>query len=45
VMDILKPFPIRKIDRSFPGGWGIVLDDVLAGVYGQLLLRLSLLYF
>jgi phosphatidylglycerophosphatase A len=43
-MDILKPYPIRKIDQSMPGGWGIVLDDVLAGVYTHLLLRLWLLY-
>jgi phosphatidylglycerophosphatase A len=40
LMDILKPYPIRKIDRSLPGGWGIVLDDVLAGLYSQFLLRL-----
>jgi phosphatidylglycerophosphatase A len=44
IMDILKPYPIRKIDRSLPGGWGIVLDDVLAGIYSQFLLRLCLLY-
>jgi phosphatidylglycerophosphatase A len=43
-MDILKPFPIRKIDRSLPGGWGIVLDDILAGVYSQILLRLGLFF-
>ncbi len=43
-MDILKPYPIRKIDQSMPGGWGIVLDDVLAGVYTHLLLRLWLLF-
>jgi phosphatidylglycerophosphatase A len=42
VMDILKPYPIRKIDQSMPGGWGIVLDDVLAGVYTHFLLRLWL---
>jgi phosphatidylglycerophosphatase A len=45
IMDILKPFPIRKIDRSLPGGWGIVLDDVLAGVYSHILLRLGCLFF
>jgi phosphatidylglycerophosphatase A len=44
IMDIVKPYPIRKIDQKMPGGWGIVLDDVLAGVYSQLLLRLWLLY-
>ncbi|MBI5603304.1 MAG: phosphatidylglycerophosphatase A [Deltaproteobacteria bacterium] len=40
IMDILKPFPIRKIDQGLPGGWGIVLDDVLAGVYSQIILRI-----
>jgi phosphatidylglycerophosphatase A len=44
VLDILKPFPVRTIDRSLPGGWGIVLDDVLAGVYGNILLRLGLFF-
>ncbi|MFH0789269.1 MAG: phosphatidylglycerophosphatase A [Pseudomonadota bacterium] len=39
IMDILKPYPIRKIDQKMPGGWGIVLDDVLAGVYAQIILR------
>jgi phosphatidylglycerophosphatase A len=39
-MDILKPYPIRKIDQKLPGGWGIVLDDVLAGIYTNLLLHL-----
>ena len=44
VMDVWKPFPIRNIDRDLPGGWGIVLDDVLAGVYTQVLLRFLLAY-
>jgi phosphatidylglycerophosphatase A len=39
-MDIFKPYPIRKIDQNLVGGWGIVLDDVLAGIYTHLLLRL-----
>jgi phosphatidylglycerophosphatase A len=30
--DITKPFPIRRIE-SLPGGWGIVFDDVAAGLY------------
>ncbi len=38
--DIWKPFPIKQIDRSFPGGWGIVLDDVAAGVMANLAWRL-----
>ena len=40
VFDILKPFPIRALERSVGGGSGIVLDDVLAGIYGNLILRL-----
>jgi phosphatidylglycerophosphatase A len=32
LFDITKPFPIRRIEQ-LPGGWGIVLDDVGAGLY------------
>jgi phosphatidylglycerophosphatase A len=42
LMDIIKPFPIRKIDQEMPGGWGIVLDDVLAGIYTNIILRMIL---
>ena len=42
VFDILKPFPIRMIDRSVGGGSGIVLDDVMAGIYGNLIIRLGI---
>lgn len=37
--DILKPFPIRVIEERIRGGWGIVLDDVMAGLYANLSLR------
>lgn len=36
--DIAKPFPIRRFEK-LPGGYGIVMDDVLAGVYGNLCLQ------
>jgi len=42
VMDITKPFPARRAE-ALPGGLGIVLDDVVAGIYTNLLLRLMLL--
>ncbi len=29
--DILKPFPIKWIDKHVHGGWGIMLDDIIAG--------------
>jgi phosphatidylglycerophosphatase A len=32
VFDITKPFPIRRLER-LPEGWGIVFDDVAAGLY------------
>ncbi len=38
VLDIVKPPPVRQ-SESLPRGWGIVTDDVLAGVYGNLILR------
>ena len=32
VLDVLKPPPIRWAERSFAGGLGVMLDDVVAGV-------------
>lgn len=40
VLDILKPFPIRHLERRLKGGWGVVLDDVMAGVYANAILHL-----
>jgi phosphatidylglycerophosphatase A len=40
VFDILKPFPIRFLEKRIGGGTGVVLDDVLAGVYANLGVRL-----
>jgi phosphatidylglycerophosphatase A len=41
LFDIWKPFPIRYLEK-LPGGWGIMADDWLAGIYAALLLRLAL---
>jgi phosphatidylglycerophosphatase A len=35
--DIVKPFPARRCER-IAGGWGIMLDDVVAGAYSLLVL-------
>ena len=43
--DILKPFPIRLIDRRCHGGVGIMLDDVLAGVYTLGVMHLAIRLF
>jgi phosphatidylglycerophosphatase A len=34
VLDIVKPPPVRWLDEHLPGGWGVVMDDVAAGVMG-----------
>jgi phosphatidylglycerophosphatase A len=44
IMDILKPFPIRYLERTIPGGAGVVMDDVAAGVAAHLVLRLLCLF-
>jgi len=37
--DILKPFPVSWLDRHIHGGLGIMLDDVMAGIYAFLALQ------
>src|SRR5688572_7480461 len=39
VLDVIKPFPAGRLE-DLHGGPGIMLDDVMAGLYGQLLMRL-----
>jgi len=39
--DIVKPWPIRWLDRHVQGGTGIMLDDFVAGLFGALLLYLA----
>jgi len=39
ILDVVKPPPARAL-QSLHGGWGIVIDDILAGVYGCLLLNI-----
>lgn len=38
VFDIAKPFPIYR-SQSIPKGWGVVIDDLLAGLYANLLIQ------
>jgi phosphatidylglycerophosphatase A len=38
-LDVVKPFPAAQSER-LPGGWGIMVDDVIAGLYAHLALRL-----
>jgi phosphatidylglycerophosphatase A len=41
IMDVIKPYPARQLE-SLPGGWGIMADDVMAGVYANLCLRVGI---
>ncbi len=42
LFDILKPPPARYFDQQVPGGVGVVLDDVCAGIYANLIVRVFL---
>ena len=38
VFDIWKPGPVRSAERSFEGGAGVMLDDVVAGLFGAVVM-------
>ncbi|GAB6070057.1 phosphatidylglycerophosphatase A [Thiomicrorhabdus hydrogeniphila] len=38
VFDILKPWPIKTVDENVSGGFGIMLDDVLAAIYSAIVI-------
>ena len=45
IFDIWKPFPVGFVDQRFHGGLGIMLDDVVAGIYSLLILQLLFRFF
>jgi phosphatidylglycerophosphatase A len=44
IADIVKPYPIRRLETALPGGFGVVGDDLLAGVYANMVLR-AIIFF
>lgn len=38
-LDIFKPFPARRLE-SINGGWGVILDDVAAGIYSFMAMQI-----
>lgn len=42
--DIIKPFPVRKLE-SVKNGWGVILDDVLAGIYSFITIQLAIYFY
>ena len=45
LFDIVKPWPVSVIDSRMKGGLGVMLDDVIAGLYALTLMQLYLYYF
>lgn len=43
--DILKPFPVKYLEDTIPGGAGVVLDDVAAGIMAHIVLSIVLAFF
>ena len=41
IFDIIKPPPIRQLEK-LKGAWGVLMDDVLAGVFAQIVLQIFL---
>jgi len=41
LFDIFKPWPIRKLEK-YPAGWGILADDLLAGVFAWIVLQICI---
>jgi phosphatidylglycerophosphatase A len=41
--DVVKPFPIRYLEKRYGGGFGVVVDDVAAGVISNVVLRIGLM--
>ena len=44
VFDILKPFPISYFDKKYKNGFGIVLDDIIAGIFSGILSVLIIVF-
>ena len=42
-LDIWKPYPIRFMEKKLPGGVGVVMDDVAAGILSNIMLRILLI--
>jgi len=44
LFDIAKPWPIRRLER-LPEGWGVLADDLMAGVYAWIVLQVCIRLF
>lgn len=44
LFDIFKPLGIKELEK-LPGGWGVMADDVLAGIYSLMVLQLFIYFY
>ena len=44
IFDIWKPYPINKIDQKIKNGFGVVLDDIVAGIFSIVILLIIFFY-
>lgn len=44
IFDIFKPQPVRWADRKILNAWGVMLDDIIAGVYAMLILYILFVF-
>lgn len=44
IFDIVKPFPARKLE-SVKNGWGVILDDVMAGIYSFMAVQIIIYFY
>lgn len=42
ILDTLKPWPIKNLEKRMPNGFGIIIDDVIAGIEANILTRILL---
>jgi phosphatidylglycerophosphatase A len=42
-LDVIKPFPAGYIDKNLGGGAGVVLDDVVSGLYSNVIMQMLIL--
>jgi len=44
IFDIMKPMPVNQL-QELPAGWGVMVDDVAAGIYALIILQIGILIF
>jgi len=44
IFDIAKPYPIGRIDKNMKNGFGVILDDIVAGIYSVIILLIIILF-